>query len=292
MAMTRGRDDNTVLVITDTHDPAEARDILDGILHLDRADTPAVTRRRELHQTDRPTPACRRSGIPDWFDHERNTLIDQWRAANDHVEAADAERQRLTDRLHDLDNQIARIDAQTRPVDTAREIARNRLDCANHDRYVATQNLDRSGLLHRRAARHELDTVDQRIEQLQARLDQIDELARPADRQRETLRNDIHRTSDEIRTHHRLSSADTHQQRRDVAGQRIVALDGWRDWSDGKAITHDRRNHTIDTLADTRYSRLAETIEHWADTNHIQLRPPTPTPTLEQVIDLDLDLGL
>ena len=46
VAMTRGRRDNTVCVITDTHDLAEARDILDTIIAIDRADAPATTQRR------------------------------------------------------------------------------------------------------------------------------------------------------------------------------------------------------------------------------------------------------
>ena len=58
--MTRGRDTNQLLVVTDTADLAEARDVLDGVLAHDRADIPAVTQRRELAQQLPPvTPAAR-----------------------------------------------------------------------------------------------------------------------------------------------------------------------------------------------------------------------------------------
>jgi conjugative relaxase-like TrwC/TraI family protein len=59
VAMTRGRDDNTVCVITDTHDIGDARDVLDTILTIDRADVPATTQRRTLHTQDRQPPGPR-----------------------------------------------------------------------------------------------------------------------------------------------------------------------------------------------------------------------------------------
>jgi hypothetical protein len=46
VATTRGRDDNRILVVTD--EPGQAREVLDQILSNDRADTPAVARRRHL----------------------------------------------------------------------------------------------------------------------------------------------------------------------------------------------------------------------------------------------------
>ena len=51
VAATRGRHDNRLHVVTDTPDPAEARDALEAVLARDRADIPAVTQRRHLaHQ--------------------------------------------------------------------------------------------------------------------------------------------------------------------------------------------------------------------------------------------------
>ena len=53
VAVTRGRDENVICVITDSNDIAEARDVLDGIVAVDRADIPAVTQRRTLAQQQR-----------------------------------------------------------------------------------------------------------------------------------------------------------------------------------------------------------------------------------------------
>ena len=59
VAATRGRDTNTLCVVTDSDDVAEARDVLEAILAADRADIPATTQRRTLaarHPRTRPRP--------------------------------------------------------------------------------------------------------------------------------------------------------------------------------------------------------------------------------------------
>jgi len=74
---TRGRDENRMYVITDTDDPAEARDVLDAVLARDRADVPAVTQRGHLAHHDR-TSSPRRfeptSILPDWISPWRRQL--------------------------------------------------------------------------------------------------------------------------------------------------------------------------------------------------------------------------
>ena len=75
---TRGRDDNHLLVVTDTHDLAEARDVLDTVLANDRADIPAVAQRRDLARQSRARPIADgtepASRVPDWVDQWRGQL--------------------------------------------------------------------------------------------------------------------------------------------------------------------------------------------------------------------------
>ena len=78
VGLTRGREDNTVLVVTESHDLDEARDALDRIISIDRADVPATTQRRELAATDRaprrPQPRCE---LPDWLPELRAEIAQQ-----------------------------------------------------------------------------------------------------------------------------------------------------------------------------------------------------------------------
>ena len=50
-----------ILVVTDTHQPRDAREVLERILTIDRADIPATTQRRQLAATVPRTsaPTCR-----------------------------------------------------------------------------------------------------------------------------------------------------------------------------------------------------------------------------------------
>ncbi|MHC4911011.1 MAG: hypothetical protein ACYTF9_14990, partial [Planctomycetota bacterium] len=70
---TRGRDENLILVITESHDIAEALDVLERVLANNRADLPAIAQRRELAAAarmprgqDRPEPPKRRTVSSSW----------------------------------------------------------------------------------------------------------------------------------------------------------------------------------------------------------------------------------
>ena len=109
VAATRGSDVNTLCVITESDDIAEARDVLEAVIAADRADIPATTQRRHLasaahHEAlaaERPTPRCE---IPEWFssalDNAHRNLSDAQigeaesaqRQAEAHAALADADR--------------------------------------------------------------------------------------------------------------------------------------------------------------------------------------------------------
>ena len=71
VSMTRGRHDNTALVVTGEATIEAAADVLTGVLASDRTDNPAIAQRRELAQQIPPMlrapqrqPRCQ---IPDWW---------------------------------------------------------------------------------------------------------------------------------------------------------------------------------------------------------------------------------
>ncbi|MBA3289619.1 MAG: relaxase domain-containing protein, partial [Acidimicrobiia bacterium] len=123
VGITRGRDENLICVITETNDVAEARDILDGILAVDRVDVPAVTQRRTLaaqpppsptppSSTARQPPRCQ---IPEWFTgllaDARHALADSEHTAASHA----AERAQRAAAVGAAEHDLAVIDRATAP---------------------------------------------------------------------------------------------------------------------------------------------------------------------------------
>ena len=60
VAVTRGREENWIHVVTDSADVTEARDVLERVLAVDRADVPAVTQRRRLAENSTSGSRLRR----------------------------------------------------------------------------------------------------------------------------------------------------------------------------------------------------------------------------------------
>lgn len=140
---TRGRDQNQLLVVTDTDDIAEARDVLEGVLASDRADTPAITQRRDLGaaahnplaDASTANAMCRpRWVIPDWFaalQHDTRTGL----ASAVRSEATDTlERLELEDRLIAANNALRYADDRYAPHRDAVEGASEHLDGARRAR--------------------------------------------------------------------------------------------------------------------------------------------------------------
>ena len=83
-------------------------------------------------------------------------------------------------------------------------------------------------------------------------------------------------------------------ERLEAAEQRIDALDGWRDWAEGKAITDGTVIDVVHSLsAEARtndspaHAALANVIHQWAQTKDLDLSRPTPT--IERAgIEIDL----
>ena len=92
MAMTRGQRENLALVVTNTHDLAEARAVLEAVLFSDRADIPATVQRRNLAATVPASVPQRRVRIPDWFDQVRAGAEEGRRVAQQRLDERNTER--------------------------------------------------------------------------------------------------------------------------------------------------------------------------------------------------------
>lgn len=291
MSATRGRDENIILVVTESHDIAEARDILDGILSNDRTDAPAITQRRELARQDRPAPVPqRRCEIPDWFHTVREGLVDRYHEARDAFEAAAAKRQLLADRIEIAQQRVRRADAECAPSDDRRRAAEADLSTAKEARNLAKRAVDESGVFGRRAVRADLSAADEFVERTADHLKQLNRIARDPDQQRDAAYHELRQAKDAVRSHDRFQQWEHLPQNLDAAQRGIDALDTWRDWADGRAMHHDRLNAAIDTLTAMPTARpLADVVERWADTHHVELRRPVRTVAREP-IGMEIDL--
>jgi len=303
VAMTRGRDDNRVYVVTDTHDMSEARDVLEGIVASDRADIPAVVQRRQLAHQDRqpprpqpprPQPRCQ---IPDWFHDLRADAADTYRQARQALDDSTAARERLVDVVDTAARRIAEANTMCAPFDAALDAARDAAKQAEAARQAAQQRLDQSGLRGRRHARTELAAANESVASTSELLAVAREQAREPNAQRNIARTQIEAAQDTLRSHDMYAKWHFLPERLSVAGARVDALDTWHDWATGKPVTQESLEEAVATLheiaaqePDNSTRQLANVIHQWAEQHGVErTRPPLQQHrTIETGIEIDL----
>ncbi|MGI9052106.1 MAG: hypothetical protein ACR2HQ_05565 [Ilumatobacteraceae bacterium] len=191
VAATRGRDLNLICVITDSHDVAEARDVLETILAVDRADVPAVTQRRTLaQQAHQPRPAAPaapplpsltpRCNIPDWFPpliaQARTWLVDAERQDADYA----ANETRCATALAAAAQTMNMTAAETAPDWQRHAGAQGRFDDAQRNYDDARRSVERATWRTRRTARRDLSVAEQHLTNTQMRLDKVERLTAPS----------------------------------------------------------------------------------------------------------------
>ncbi len=235
VAMTRGRQNNTVCVITKTHDITEARDVLDTVLAIDRADTPATTQRRTLAAQDRQLhPRCQ---IPEWFDTLRATNIDELDQA---WEQYNREQQKAADRDQQITaakRQYTRVTQYAQPFDDDATAANTALDTAKDRQQKLNAQLATAKRRERRILKPALAIAEQHLHTATLRRDQAVTAAEPA----RALVSQAARALSDLRDDQRLYAplfADL--ERINVLQDRVDALDTWRQWANGHQVTPTR----------------------------------------------------
>ena len=296
VAMTRGRDDNRVYVITDTHDMTEARDVLEGIVASDRADIPAVVLRRQLAQQDRqpprPQPRCQ---IPDWFHELRADAADNYRQARQALDDSMTARERLVEVVDVAARRIADANTMCAPFDTELDTASDAVKQAEAAQRAAQQRLDQSGLRGRRQARTELAAADETVTGTREMLAVAREQAREPYAQRNIDRRQIEAARDALRTHDILAKWQYFPEHLSAAEARVDALDTWYDWAVGKPVRQDRLIEAVTTLheiaahePDNGTRQLAEIIHEWAERRGVEIARPQPQHHRSLGIEIDL----
>ncbi|MEO8268030.1 MAG: MobF family relaxase [Ilumatobacteraceae bacterium] len=284
VAMTRGQQDNQVLVVTETHDVAEARDILQAIIASDRADTPAVTQRRQLAEQDHQPRLQPRCQIPDWFNELHRDVASELGEAQRALEDSRAGQQQRAAAVQEAERCLAAATAMCRPFDDAVDAARDLVTHAQDARRLAQRDLDDSSIFGRRHARSQLAIADARLADANQTLDVANELARPTNNTRTAARTNLATVRSDNQSHQLLDRWHFLPERVDDAQRRIDALSGWRDWAKGKTLS-DRRiidavhGLNVDSAIDDTgaYAALANVIHQWARTNGLDVSRPAPT---------------
>ena len=115
VAATRGRHDNRLHVVTDTADPAEARDALEAVLARDRADIPAVTQRRHLAHQAPAAPFTPRAPTPHWLPDAVAALRERRDELQDRHDSYEHGRRQAAAELAGLQPALAAARAAWRP---------------------------------------------------------------------------------------------------------------------------------------------------------------------------------
>jgi hypothetical protein len=252
VAATRGRDTNTLCVITDSDDIAEARDVLEAVLAADRADVPAVTQRRTLAQTvdqhAAPIPRCE---VPSWFPSVLAEAQGALSAAEKSAAAAEARRAEATAGVAAADATLAEVAAATGADRDALRTAEARAVEARRNHASAQRRLETAPRRQRRTARDDLELADRRLERVENYLATTRQRARAAvERHNDavTAQRDAH---EELRTCDTLDRLDAMTPTVGEHRMRVQALDVWKRWADGQPVP-DRSLRTVAAILNQR----------------------------------------
>jgi conjugative relaxase-like TrwC/TraI family protein len=286
VAMSRGRHDNTVHVVTDTHNPAEARDTLERVLANDRADLPAVSQRRQLATQDhapvpsrpRLTPRCT---VPPSFNDLLREAVAEVGDVERLIKEVPTRRVELVAALERAENAATAASRRHAPFAAARSEAGSELSEARQTRYQANINVGGSNALTRRRARRRLDEAEQGVDAALAKVDRVNEAARPTANALAAAEQAVRKSNDAIR---QLDYAERygHPDRLDKATRTIETLHTWHDWATGREVAVDSALDLAEQLPNTVEQHgleLLEPVESWLTDRGIE--PPSAMRRIE-----------
>ena len=241
VSMTRGRETNTALVVTDEPTIDAAADVLCGVLASDRTDTPAIAQRRGLAQQipsnvrgPRLQPRCK---IPDWWHTVRSDTLRDLASVERKLSAMHAGQQARRPKLDVARAAAERAVAALGPHRANYDIASQRLEHAESRYAVAEADVTKIGFRGRRAARARLDEATTELAEARLAFKPITDIWTPL---RRTADRAI-RTYNEMGESHRMQATlgDLRQlpERLTYLRNRVSALDTWGQWATGCEIT-------------------------------------------------------
>ncbi|MCX6522418.1 MAG: relaxase domain-containing protein [Actinobacteria bacterium] len=272
---TRGRDDNQFLVVTEQYSEREAMDLLGRVLATDRADTPAVTHRRQLAERQpAPAPGLRRQAdepawLNEWQDdvRERVPMIGGLLAS-------------MTEERPGLEQSVAQArqsydKARALPAPDQHELSRARREAILDDaaaraaRYRAGNATWRT----RRTLERAATAATERAAVSASRLDELEAIYQPVTEQREAARRELAVATQRLDNHDRRTVDLRNYRADDIALDQAITT--WRTWAAGHTVTGPNLDHAVeefaryvDTVSEARALLITVTPDHAA------LNPP------------------
>jgi hypothetical protein len=305
VAVTRGRDENWIHVVTDSPDITEARDVLDTILAVDRADIPALTQRRHLaaQATAAPQPARMREWrgrceIPDWFESLREHTCQELEQAEARARTTATTRVRLEAELDVARRDLDRLEEPTRRERERLVGARDSVDVTSRQVDHAQDRLDTCGVRGRRHARHDLAAATNRLTWANHHLSQVEASVSSDVEDYHEARQRARDLREALRHHDTQDLFDRYTTTDPIPPlqQRLDAFDTWWRFATGDSIDVTRFDAIVDTLGRVddddqgRYRWLAEAVTQYAI--DAGLRTPASEPKVPAVEPPSLDIEL
>jgi len=238
VAMTRGRQDNTVCVITETHDLGEARDILDAVIAVDRADSPATSQRRSLASQDRHLhPRCQ---IPDWFDTLRAEIVQHLHDVHDDHKEEQRRAKDLDRQIEDAQRQLQIVEQYARPFTDKVTAAEKKLTEAEQCRRLLADQLAIANRRDRPVLERALAIAEHDIKTATIIQDQAVTEAKPAKTLTAQAKAGLRDLRDEQSRHQMYGHWRDNLETIGILQDRVDALDTWCQWANGHHLTPDR----------------------------------------------------
>lgn len=290
VGMTRGRQENVALVVTDTLDLTEATSILEAAIAIDRADIPATAHRRTLAApgTVRPQP---RTQVPDWFDDLRAQADERCQIAQGELDERNAERSAQEMLGVEAQHGLQAAEAAHAPFEKSIKAGDCAVNEARSELWSAEYNLRTSGRVHRRSARRRVETATDVLATAEARLVRVEKLSSSSRASLADCRQIIDDQQQFDLTSRILDRWDDVGDAAKRADGLCDALDQWMDWANGRAVGPAVLVEIAATLEDhpdlPGAGPLGESLTHWAAAQGVELqRPRPPRPSIEMSIDL------
>ncbi len=297
VGITRGRDDNTVYVVTDSNDLDEARDVLERVISVDRADVPATTQRRTLATAERaphrPTPRCE---IPTWLPTLRADIVRELDDLEHRARDAGNKFRGLETQLADAEHDLAAARRRLEPHQPAIDQAAADTTAAQQRVRTAYRHTQQAGRLHRRSSARDQRAAEADLAAAQQREADIRAVAAPATDAVSEARRRVDTLRGSLSSERAFLEWDTAPEQIQQHRSLRNALDLWEHWAEGKPLHTDRIAGMLDvlhTVPDAHRPEcrvLATTVEQWAHTQGLDLTPARPTVVQRPTLDIGIEL--